>query len=313
MRVKPFMGLALLVLGQVLAAGMPELTTSSLAAMKWRQVGPFRGGRVLAVTGVPGDPNTFYFGGVAGGVWKTSNGGHSWVPLFDNQDIASIGALAVAPSEPNTVYVGTGEACIRGNISYGTGVYKSNNGGKTWTSMGLRDTRHIGRVVVDPKNPDRVFVAALGHAYGPNAERGVFRTVDGGAHWQKVLFKDVNTGAIDVQFDPTNSNVLYAALWQVQRTPWSLSSGGPGSGLYKSVDGGSTWKLLSGGGLPAGIYGRIGLAISPVDPDRIWASTAPRTAAPPGPASMPMSASASGPGTSATWWRIPRPWTRSTP
>ncbi len=272
MRVKPFMGLALLVLGQVLAAGMPELTTSSLAAMKWRQVGPFRGGRVLAVTGVPGDPNTFYFGGVAGGVWKTSNGGHSWVPLFDNQDIASIGALAVAPSEPNTVYVGTGEACIRGNISYGTGVYKSNNGGKTWTSMGLRDTRHIGRVVVDPKNPDRVFVAALGHAYGPNAERGVFRTVDGGAHWQKVLFKDVNTGAIDVQFDPTNSNVLYAALWQVQRTPWSLSSGGPGSGLYKSVDGGSTWKLLSGGGLPAGIYGRIGLAISPVDPDRIWAS-----------------------------------------
>ena len=272
MRVKPFMGLALLVLGQVLAAGMPELTTSSLAAMKWRQVGPFRGGRVLAVTGVPGDPNTFYFGGVAGGVWKTTNGGHSWVPMFDSQDIASIGALAVAPSEPNTVYVGTGEACIRGNISYGTGVYKSNNGGKTWASMGLRDTRHIGRVVVDPKNPDRVFVAALDHAYGPNAERGVFRTVDGGAHWQKVLFKDVHTGAIDVQFDPTNSNVLYAALWQVQRTPWSLSSGGPGSGLYKSVDGGSTWKLLSGGGLPAGIYGRIGLAISPVDPDRIWAS-----------------------------------------
>jgi hypothetical protein len=256
----------------VAAPGEPAVSPKLFSGLTWRSIGPYRGGRALAVTGVIGDPFTFYFGAVAGGVWKTSNGGATWAPVFDKQDIASIGAIAVAPSDPNVVYVGSGEACLRGNISYGTGMYRSIDAGRTWTSIGLRDTRHIGRVIVDPRDPDRAFVAALGHAFGPNAERGVFRTTDGGAHWQKVLFKDNDTGAIDVQFDPGNPSVLYAALWQVRRLPWNLSSGGPGSGLYKSVDGGTTWKRLTGGGLPAGIYGRIGIAVSPVDSSRVYAA-----------------------------------------
>ena len=199
-------------------------------AMKWRQIGPFRGGRVLAVTGVPGEPNVFYFGGASGGVWKSVDTGVSWQPIFDKQNIASIGSIAVAPSDHNIIYVGTGEACIRGNITYGNGVYKSNDGGKTWKNLGLKDTRHIGAVIVDPKNPNIAFVAALGHAYGANEERGLFRTTDGGATWQKVLYKDNKTGAIDVVFDPNNSSTLFASLWEVYRTPWSLNSGGPGSG-----------------------------------------------------------------------------------
>src|SRR5262249_41929748 len=176
------------------------------SGMRWRQVGPFRGGRVLAVTGVPGEPNVFYFGGAAGGVWKSTDTGVSWQPLFDKQPIASIGAIAVAASDHNIIYVGTGEACIRGNITYGNGVYKSIDGGKTWKNVGLKDSRHIGALIVDPKNPNIVFVAALGHAYGPNEERGIFRSLDGGATWQKVLYKDNKTGAIDVVFDPNNAS-----------------------------------------------------------------------------------------------------------
>ena len=240
-------------------------------AMRWRQVGPFRGGRVLAVTGVPGEPNVFYFGAASGGVWKTTDTGASWAPIFDNEPIASIGAIAVAPSDHNTIYVGSGEACIRGNISYGNGVYKTIDGGRTWRNIGLRDTRHIGAVIIDPKNPNIVFVAALGHAYGPNEERGVFRSTDGGATWQKVLFKDNKTGAIDVVFDPANSTTLFASLWEVYRTPWSLSSGGAGSGLYKSVDGGTTWKRLEGFGLPSGIMGRIGVSVAGGDSNRVYA------------------------------------------
>jgi photosystem II stability/assembly factor-like uncharacterized protein len=254
------------------ASAAPTISKQTLGGMHWRSIGPYRGGRALAVTGVAGDPQTYYFGGVAGGVWKTLNGGLSWTPVFDGQDIASVGAIAVAPSDPNVIYVGSGEACIRGNISYGTGVYRSLDAGRTWASIGLRDTRAIGRVVVDPHDARRVFVAALGHPFGPNAERGVFRTTDGGATWKKVLFQDVDTGAIDVQLDPQNANVVYAALWQVRRQPWNLSSGGKGSGFYKSVDGGTTWKRLTGGGLPAGIYGRIGVAVSPVDGNRVYAS-----------------------------------------
>jgi photosystem II stability/assembly factor-like uncharacterized protein len=264
--------LVLAISGAATAAPEPAVSPRLFSGLHWRSIGPYRGGRVLAVAGVAGDPFTYYFGGVAGGVWKTTNGGLSWAPVFDQQDIASIGAIAVAPSDPNIVYVGSGEACLRGNISYGSGVYRSLDAGRTWTSLGLRDTRHIGRVIVDPKDPNRVFVAALGHAFGPNPERGVFRTTDGGAHWQKVLFKDADSGAIDVQFDPSNASVLYAALWQVRRLPWNLSSGGPGSGLYKSTDGGTTWKRLTGSGLPAGIYGRIGIAVSPVDSARVYAS-----------------------------------------
>ena len=238
--------------------------------MKWRQIGPFRGGRAVAVSGVPGDPTTWYFGGVAGGVWKSTNAGVSWQPIFDDQKIASIGAIAVADSDHNILYVGTGEACPRGNITYGDGVYKSVDAGKTWTHIGLRDTRHIGAIVIDPKNPDIVFVAALGHAYGPNEERGIFRTADGGKTWQKVLYKDHDTGGIDVVLDPHHSNVVFASLWQVRREPWAFTSGGPGSGLYKSTDAGLTWKQLEGHGLPEGPIGRIGIAVSGADSNRVY-------------------------------------------
>ncbi|MGH9776149.1 MAG: VPS10 domain-containing protein [Candidatus Acidiferrales bacterium] len=238
--------------------------------LEWRLVGPFRGGRVLAVTGVPGDASTFYFGAVAGGVWKTTDGGLTWVPLTDKTPIMSVGAIVVAPSDPNVIYVGTGESCLRGNISFGDGMYKSVDAGKTWTHIGLEDTQHIARIVVDPKNSDVVFVAAFGHAYGSNVERGVFRSADGGKTWQKVLYKDDKTGAIDLAMDPGNAHVMYAALYQALRTPWSFESGGPGSGLYKSSDGGMTWTQLTGHGLPEGVLGRIGIAVG-ADSNRLYA------------------------------------------
>ena len=239
--------------------------------MQWRQVGPFRGGRALAVEGVVGEPNVYYFGAVAGGVWKTTDGGANWVPLFDKQDISSIGAIAVSQSDHNVVYAGTGEAAIRGNTTYGTGVYKSIDAGKTWKNVGLRDTRQIGALIVDPRNSDVVLVAALGHAFGPNQERGVFRTTDGGKTWAKVLSKDENTGGIDVVFDPHNPNIVFASLWQARRQPWFFSSGGPGSGLYRSEDNGVTWKHLEGNGLPGGILGRIGVSVSGADSNRVYA------------------------------------------
>jgi photosystem II stability/assembly factor-like uncharacterized protein len=264
------LGFLLAPLSAVVAQSPEQFSESLEKGLKWRSIGPYRGGRVLAVTGVPGDPNTFYFGGVAGGVWRTTNAGLSWTPLFDKQSIASIGAIAVADSNPNVIYVGTGEACIRGNISYGNGVYKSTDGGRTWSNIGLSDTQHIASIVVHPRNPDIAFVAALGHAYGPNDERGVFRTMNGGKTWEKVLFKDNHTGAIDISMDPHNPNVLFAALYQVQRTPWSLDSGGPGSGLYQSTDGGTTWKHLEGKGLPTSLLGRIGVSISGADSNRVY-------------------------------------------
>jgi photosystem II stability/assembly factor-like uncharacterized protein len=244
---------------------------SELQGMKWRLIGPFRGGRVEAVTGFTNNQNRYLMGTVAGGVWETTNQGESWHPIFDQEDIASIGAIAVAPSDPNVIYVGTGEPCLRGDISYGDGVYRSTDGGHTWTHLGLTDTQHIARIVVDPENPDIAFVAAVGHAYGPNAERGVFRTADGGKSWQKVLYVDENTGASDLSMDLHNHRILLAATWQVRRTPWSLVSGGPGSGIYRSTDGGLTWKRITGGGLPTGVLGRIGVAISPADHNRIYA------------------------------------------
>ncbi len=238
--------------------------------MKYRLIGPFRGGRSLTAAGIPGDPTTYYFGATGGGVWKSSDGAMTWSPVFDKESTGSIGSLAVSNSDHNTVYVGTGEACIRGNISQGDGVYKSLDGGKTWKNVGLRDTRAIGKVIINPTNPDIVFIAALGHPYGPNAERGIFRTSDGGKTWEKVLYKDENTGGIDVAFDPHNPNILFAALWQARRTSWNLNDGGPGSGLYRSGDGGSTWKELKEHGLPKGPYGRIGIAVA-ANSDRVYA------------------------------------------
>ncbi len=263
------LGAAIILLGGPLVA--QTYSAKLFAGMKWRLIGPFRGGRVLAVAGVPGQPNLYYFGAVAGGVWKTTDGGVTWKPIFDKEPIASIGAIAVAPSDPNVIYVGTGESCIRGDISYGDGVYKSTDAGKTWTNVGLKSTHHIAQIVIDPKNPDVVYVAALGHAYGPNDERGVFKTTDGGKTWKKVLYKDDKTGAIDLVMDPNNSRILYAALWQAHRTPWSLVSGGPGSGLYKTTDAGATWKKIEGKGWPKGILGRIGIAVSPANSERIYA------------------------------------------
>ncbi|HZK99836.1 MAG TPA: hypothetical protein VFC47_08040 [Caulobacteraceae bacterium] len=249
-------------------AGIPD---SAFSAMNWRSIGPFRGGRAVAVAGVPGQPNVFYFGAASGGVWKTIDAGSTWKPIFDGQPIASIGAIAVAASNPNVIYAGTGEGALRGDITYGDGVYKSVDGGKTWVNVGLKDTRQIGALIIDPTNPDIVLVAAIGHAFGSNAERGVFRTTDGGRTWTKVLYQDDRTGAIDVTFDPHDPRIAYAALWQVRRQPWNFSSGGPGSGLYRSADGGATWTRLSGNGLPDGILGRIDVAVSAADSKRVYA------------------------------------------
>ncbi|HET7369842.1 MAG TPA: hypothetical protein VFK45_03275, partial [Gammaproteobacteria bacterium] len=230
--------------------------------LHWRQIGPFRGGRVVAVAGDPADSHTYYFGAAGGGVWKTTDGGTTWRALFQDQSVSSIGAIAVAPSDPDIIYVGTGEAAPRNDSSFGDGVYKSTDGGRTWTYIGLTDTRHIGDIYVNPYNPDIVLVAALGHVYGPNAQRGVFRTTDGGRTWHKVLYKDARTGAIDLAVDPANPDTVYAAMWEMHRTPWHLESGGPGSGIYKSTDGGRTWRHLQGHGLPQGVLGRIGIAVA---------------------------------------------------
>ncbi|HEV2388608.1 MAG TPA: hypothetical protein VGS20_15290 [Candidatus Acidoferrales bacterium] len=246
-----------------------RLDKPTVGNLSYRLVGPLRGGRVEAAAGVPGT-NTYYFGSVDGGVWKSIDAGQAWAPLFDEEPVASVGAIAIAPSDPNIMYVGTGEPCLRGDISYGDGVYKSTDGGKTWTHLGLDDTRHIGAILVDPQDPNIVLVAAIGHAWGANAERGVFRSTDGGATWQKVLYHDDKTGAVDLVFDPLNPRIVYAALYQVVRMPWGFASGGPGSGIYKSADEGLTWKHLEGNGLPAGVLGKIGLAVG-ADGERVYA------------------------------------------
>jgi photosystem II stability/assembly factor-like uncharacterized protein len=238
--------------------------------MSYRLVGPFRGGRSLTAAGIPGDPSTYYFGATGGGVWKSTDGANTWSPIFDHDGSPSIGSIAVAVSDPNVIYVGTGEACLRGNIAQGDGIWKSVDAGKSWKNIGLKDSRAIGRVIVNPRNPDIVFVAALGHPYGANAERGVFRSLDGGKSWEKVLYRDENTGAVDVAFDPQNSNILFATLWETRRAPWTLSSGGPGSGLYRSTDAGATWKKLEGHGLPKPPYGRVGVAVA-ANSERVYA------------------------------------------
>ncbi len=247
--------------------------------LHWRMIGPFRGGRTVAISGVPGQPNVFYMAPNNGGVWKTTDFGRTWNPIFDDQASGSIGALAVAPSNPNTIYVGSGEGLRRPDLSVGDGIYKSTDAGRTWQHLGqrdgaLRDAEQIGSIIVDPKDANRVFVGALGHPYGPNAERGVYRSLDGGQTWQRVLSKDDNTGAVDLVFDPRNSQVIFAYMWASRRPPWTTGTSydGPGSGLYKSTDGGNNWRQITKG-LPteADKLGRIGLAVSPSDPDRMYA------------------------------------------
>ncbi len=239
--------------------------------MEFRNIGPFRGGRVTAVAGVRGQPLVYYFGGTGGGVFKTTDGGSNWAPMSDKDfKTGSVGALGVAESDPNVVYAGMGEAPIRGNVSHGDGVYKSTDGGKTWKNVGLKNTYQIARVRVHPKNPDLVFVAALGHVWASNPERGIFRSKDGGKSWEKVLSVGDKTGASDLCMDPSNPRILYAAFWQVYRKPWTLESGGPEGGIWRSSDGGDTWKKLAGG-LPEGVVGNIAVAIAPARPDRVWA------------------------------------------
>jgi photosystem II stability/assembly factor-like uncharacterized protein len=244
------------------------------AGMRWRMIGPFRGGRTIGISGVPSQPNVFYMAPNNGGVWKTTDYGHTWNPIFDDQPTGSVGALAIAPSNPNIIYLGSGEGLRRPDLSVGDGIYKSSDAGKTWQHLGLREAQQIGAMIIDPHDPSRVFVAALGHPYGPNMERGVFRSLDGGTTWQKVLYKDENTGAIDVAFDPSNSQIVYADMWSSRRPPWTTGGGysGPGSSLYKSTDGGASWRELTKG-LPswADHLGRIGLGIAPSDSNRIYA------------------------------------------
>src|SRR3990172_5367694 len=240
-------------------------------AMKYRMGGPFRGGRSTAVTGVRAERNTFYMGTTGGGVWKTSDAGETWANISDGfLSVASIGAVAVEEADPTVVYVGTGSACIRGNVSAGRGLYRSTDAGKTWTFIGLRDAGQVGRIVVHPKDANLVYVAALGHAFGKNAERGVFRTRDGGKTWEKVLFVSDSTGAVDLAMNPSNPREIYAGLWRGERKPWALISGATDGGVYKTTDGGDTWTKL-GGGLPRGIVGRVGVTVSPANPDRVWA------------------------------------------
>jgi photosystem II stability/assembly factor-like uncharacterized protein len=250
----------------------PELVNG----LKWRLIGPFRGGRAVAVAGVPGDSTTFYFGAVNGGIWKTIDAGVVWTPIFDGQPVASIGALAVAPSDPKTIYAGTGESDIREDLSTGNGVYKSSDGGATWHHVGLEDTRQISRIVIDPQNPDIVYVGALGHAYGPNNERGVYKSADGGTHWTRVLDLGSDIGVSDLAICSSSPQLLFAAAWHTHRPPWSVYApiDGPGGGLYRSQDGGKTWSRINGNGngngLPDGDWGRVGVDVAP-DGRRVYA------------------------------------------
>ena len=245
---------------------------SLFQALHWRSIGPFRGGRVLAVAGAPDQPQRFYFGSVNGGVWRTDDAGRTWSPIFDAEPVGAIGALAVAPSNGQVIYVGTGEADMRSDIAQGEGMFRSADGGTTWNAIGLKDTQQIGKILVDPRDAKVLLVAALGHPYGPNAERGVFRSTNGGQTWTRTLFHDADTGAIDMAFQPGDPDVVYAALWQTRRPPWNVypPSSGPSGGLYKSLDGGRTWRPLAGHGLPDA-PGRIGLATTPTNPNRVYA------------------------------------------
>jgi len=268
----------LAVLAVAIPASGQQYDPKFFSEMRWRCIGPFRGGRTVAITGVPHQANIFYMAAVNGGVWKTTDFGHTWEPIFDEQGTGSVGAIAIAPSDPNIVYVGSGEGLQRPDLATGDGVYKSMDAGKTWTQLGLRDAQQVTAIIVDPKDPSRLFVAVEGHPYGPNAERGVFRSTDGGQSFQKVLYKDENVGAADLAFDPSDPQTIYTTLWAARVAPWEIRSGesfvAPGSGLYKSTDGGSTWRQLTKG-LPSsddGGLGRIGVAVAPNQSHRVYAT-----------------------------------------
>ena len=252
----------------------PAATSGAMKSMRWRNVGPMRGGRANAVVGDPTKPFTFYFGGVNGGVWRTTNGGQSWANITDGvSDISSVGAMAIAPSDANVIYVGTGESQLREDLTPGTGVYRSTDAGKSWTNLGLADSHQVADIIVDPRDPDRAYVAAMGHAFGPNRERGVFRTLDGGKTWKKVLFINDSTGANDLTIDPSNPRILYASMYKFQRTPWSMQAGGGRSGIWKTVDGGDSWtELTFRPGIPSKPLGKIGIDVSPANPRRLYAS-----------------------------------------
>ncbi len=256
----------------LLLAALLLAANSRFAELQWRSIGPFRGGRTVAAVGIPSQPNVFFIGVNNGGIWKTTDYGRVWTPVFDDQPTGSIGAIAIAPSDPNVIYAGSGEGLQRPDLSTGDGIYKSTDGGKTWTHLGLRDGQQIPTIAVDPRDPNRLFVAVLGHPYGPNQERGIFRSTDGGRTFEKVLYRDENTGGIDVILDPSNPRIVYAALWEARQGPWENASfAGPGSGVYKSIDGGTTWRQLTAG-LPAGeLLGRAGLEIALSDPKRLYA------------------------------------------
>jgi hypothetical protein len=243
-----------------------------LKNVKYRLIGPFRGGRSAAVAGSYKNRNTFYFGATGGGVWKSTDGGSNWKNISDKYFGSSIGAVAVAPSDESVVYVGEGENTMRGNVSEGLGgMWRSDDGGKSWKNIGLKDGRHIIRIIIHPRNPDVVWVAVMGHLFGPNEERGVYKTTDGGKTWKRTLFINNQTGCSDLVMEPGNTNVFYAGMWRLIRTPYSLESGGEGSGLWKSEDGGETWKNISTNkGLPKGVWGIVGVAVAPSNTDKIY-------------------------------------------
>ncbi|MFZ3246250.1 MAG: hypothetical protein WA185_14355, partial [Candidatus Acidiferrales bacterium] len=243
----------------------PDQVTS---ALRWRSVGPYTGGRVTTVAGIAAEPNVSYMGTAGGGVWESDDYGHNWKNISDKDfKNNNIGAMAISPSNPQIIYVGTGDSAPRNTVLTGEGMYKSTDGGKTWTFIGLGETHIISWILVDPNNPDVVYAAALGHLFGPNPERGVFKTTDGGKTWQKILYVDDETGAISMAMDPSNPQVVYAAMWQMSRSHWTFSSGGPGSGIYETTDGGANWTNISHRpGLPTGIFGKVGIAVAPSRP-----------------------------------------------
>src|SRR5205814_3359298 len=263
-----------IVIKLVIACGIAQAYAGDFdSILRWRNIGPFRGGRTRAVAGVPSQPNIFYVAQVNGGVFKTTDYGQTWTPIFDDQPTGSVGAIAVALSNANIIYVGSGEGLHRPDLSVGDGVYKSTDGGRTWTHLGLRDGQQIAQIAVDPRDANRLFVAVAGHPYGPNEERGIFRSTDGGKSFEKVLYKDENTGGADVQIDPTNPETVYASLWEAREGPWENGSwNGTGGGIFKSTDGGKTWNQLTKG-LPDGIV-QANLAIAPSQSRSLFAAVA---------------------------------------